>query len=356
MGIHFKAGAAAVAFSVLGAGLGGALLASGTAEARDLSVVSWGGTYQDAQRKVYFEPFEAETGTALVEDSWDGGIGALRAKVEGGVVSWDVVQVEAEELSIGCDEGLLMPIDWDTLGGRDAFLPSAVSDCGVGAIIWSTALAYDAGKFPKGGPKSWADFWDVEAFPGKRAMRKGPKYTLEFALMADGVAPEDVYAVLATKEGVDRAFAKLDEIKPHLIWWEAGAQPPQLLASGEVVMTSVYNGRLDAPRREGKDFRIVWPGSIYATDSWVVLTGSPNAEQGMKLIRFMSEPERQAKLPEFISYGVTHKAAMESIPAEQLANLPSAPQNLEVAVALDVGFWTDRIDELNKRFTAWAAQ
>lgn len=352
MGIHFNVGVAAVVFSLLGA----ALLASGAAEARDLSIVSWGGTYQDAQRKVYFEPFEAETGTALVEDSWDGGIGALRAKVEGGVVSWDVVQVEAEELSIGCDEGLLMPIDWETLGGRDAFLPSAVSDCGVGAIIWSTALAYDAGKFPKGGPTSWADFWDVDAFPGKRAMRKGPKYTLEFALMADGVAPKDVYAVLATKEGVDRAFAKLDEIKPHLIWWEAGAQPPQLLASGEVVMTSVYNGRLDAPWREGKDFRIVWPGSIYATDSWVVLTGSPNAEQGMKLIRFMSEPERQAKLPEFISYGVTHKAAMESIPPEQLANLPSAPQNLEVAVALDVAFWTDRIDELNKRFTAWAAQ
>ncbi len=352
MGNHFKAGAAALAV----AALSGALFAAGAANARDLSVVSWGGTYQDAQRKVYFEPFKSETRIPLIEDSWDGGIGALRAKVEGGAVPWDVVQVEAEELSIGCDEGLLMPIDWTKLGGRDAFLPSAVSDCGVGAIIWSTALAYDASKFPAGGPTSWADFWDVETFPGKRAMRKGPKYTLEFALMADGVAPKDVYSVLATKEGVDRAFAKLDQIKPHLIWWEAGAQPPQLLASGEVVMTSVYNGRLDAPRREGKDFRIVWPGSIYATNSWVVLTGSPNAEQGMKLIAFMSEPERQAKLPEFISYGVTNKAAMQSIPPALLANLPSAPQNLEVAVALDVRFWTDRVDELNKRFTAWAAQ
>jgi putative spermidine/putrescine transport system substrate-binding protein len=353
MGKHVLEGTTAVfAAAVIAA----TLIGAGDAAARDLSVVSWGGTYQDAQRKVYFEPFEAETGIALVEDSWDGGIGALRAKVEGGAVPWDVVQVEAEELSIGCDEGLLMPIDWAKLGGRDAFLPSAVSDCGVGAIIWSTALAYDAAKFPQGGPKSWADFWNVEKFPGKRAMRKGPKYTLEFALMADGVAPKDVYGVLATREGVERAFAKLDEIKPHLIWWEAGAQPPQLLASGEVVMTSVYNGRLDAPRREGRDFRVVWPGSIYATDSWVILTGSPNAEEGMKLIGFMSQPERQAKLPEFISYGVTNKGAMQSIPPDLLANLPSAPQNLEVAVALDVRFWTDRIDELNKRFTAWAAQ
>lgn len=329
---------------------------AGAASARDLSVVSWGGTYQDAQRKVYFEPFRTETGVPLIEDSWDGGIGTLRAKVEGGAAPWDVVQVEAEELSIGCDEGLLQPIDWDALGGRDAFLPSAVSDCGVGAIIWSTVLAYNAEKFSQGGPKSWADFWDIKQFPGKRGMRKGPKYTLEFALMADGVAPKDVYTVLATKEGVDRAFAKLDEIKPQLIWWEAGAQPPQLLASGEVAMTSVYNGRLDAPRREGKDFRIVWPGSIYAVDSWVILSGSPNAEEGETLIAFMSDAQRQARLPEFISYGVTNKAAMQSIPQDLLENLPSAPQNIEVSVPINVRFWTDHIDELNKRFNAWAAQ
>lgn len=333
-----------------------AVVLAGSAAARDLSVVSWGGTYQDAQRKVYFEPFKAETGTPLIEDSWDGGIGTLRAKVEGGAVPWDVVQVEAEELSIGCDEGLLMPIDWDALGGRDAFLPSAVNDCGVGSIIWSTVLAYDGEKFDQGGPKSWADFWNVEQFPGKRALRKGPKYTLEFALMADGVAPKDVYSVLATKEGVDRAFAKLDEIKPHLIWWEAGAQPPQLLASGEVTMTSVYNGRLDAPRNEGKDFRIVWPGSIYAVDSWVILKGSPNQDKAMQLIAFMSAPPNQKNLPKYISYGVTNKNATRAIPPEILTNLPSAPKNLEGAVAINTGFWTDNVDELNKRFNAWAAQ
>lgn len=352
MSLHPKA-------AVLAAGLVAALgtgVVGDAAMARDLTVVSWGGTYQDAQRKVYFEPFKQQSGLPLVEDSWDGGIGTLRAKVEGGAVPWDVVQAEAEELSIGCDEGLLVPIDWAALGGRDKFLPSAVSDCGVGAIVWSTVLAYDAAKFPEAGPKSWTDFWDVKTFPGKRGMRKGPKYTLEFALLADGVAPKDVYGVLATREGVDRAFAKLDQLKPSIIWWEAGAQPPQLLASGEVTMTSVYNGRLDAPRKEGKDFRIVWPGSIYAVDSWVILSGSPKVEDGMKLIAFMSDAERQAKLPDFISYGVTNAAAMAQIPPEQLANLPSAPQNLDVSLPINVRFWTDHIDELNKRFTAWAAQ
>lgn len=339
---------------VIGAALWAA--ATTTAAARDLTVVSWGGTYQDAQRKVYFEPFEKATGEKLIEDSWDGGIGVLRAKVQGGASVWDVVQVEAEELALGCDEGLLLPIDWAKLGGKDRFLPAAVSECGIGAIVWSTVLAYDASKFKNGAPKSWADFWDVETFPGKRGLRKGPKYTLEFALMADGVAVGDVYKTLATPAGVDRAFAKLDKLKPHIVWWEAGAQPPQLLASGEVTMTSVYNGRLDAPRREGKDFRIVWPGSIYAVNSWVILKNSPKVAEAMKLIAFMSSPENQRKLPELISYGVTNKEAMKELPPDLLANLPSAPQNLEGALAINTAFWTDHIDELTKRFNAWAAQ
>jgi putative spermidine/putrescine transport system substrate-binding protein len=345
----------------LALGVGAALMAAAgvtatPAAARDLTVVSWGGSYQDAQRKAYFEPFEKQTGMKLLEDSWDGGIGALRAKVQGGAVPWDVVQVEAEELALGCDEGLLLPIDWAKLGGRDKFLPAAVSDCGVGAIVWSTVLAYDASKFPQGGPKSWADFWDTKTFPGKRGLRKGPKYTLEFALMADGVPVADVYKVLATPAGVDRAFAKLDQLKRDIVWWEAGAQPPQLLASGEVTMTAVYNGRLDAPRREGKDYRIVWPGSIYAVDSWVILKGSPNVNDGMKLIEFMSEAKNQRKLPELISYGVTNKKAMEGLPPAVVANLPSAPENLKGALAINTVFWTDHIDELTKRFNAWAAQ
>lgn len=335
---------------------GGAVLAALPAAARDLTVTSWGGTYQDAQRKAYFEPFQRDTGIKLVEDSWDGGIGALRAKAQGGAVPWDVVQVEAEELAIGCDEGLLTKLDWTALGGRDAFLPGTTHDCGVGAILYSTGIAFDAAKFPGGGPRSWADFWNVQKFPGKRALRKGPKYTLEFALMADGVAPAEVYKVLATKEGVDRAFKKLDQLKPHLVWWEAGAQPAQLLASGEVAMTSIYNGRLDVPRKEGKDFRFVWPGSIWTVDSWSILAGTPKPQDALTLVVFMSRPENQKRLPQYISYGVTNKAATAQIPPDILKNLPSAPENLEGQIGIDAAFWTDHIDELSKRFNAWAAQ
>ena len=114
-------------------------LAAGAAAAADLTVTSFGGAYQDAQRKVYFEPFKQATGLDLVEDVWNGGVGAIRAKVEGGGQEWDVVQVEAEELVIGCEEGLYEPIDWEALGGKDQFIEAAVDDCGVGTIVWSTA-------------------------------------------------------------------------------------------------------------------------------------------------------------------------------------------------------------------------
>ncbi len=328
----------------------------GAVEARDLTVVSWGGSYQDAQRTIFFEPFAEKIGQPVLDESWDGGIGVIAARVAGGTPNWDVVQVEAEELELGCFDGMYEPIDWDALGGRDKFLDAAVSDCGVGAIVWSTALSYDASRLETA-PTSWADFWDTDAFPGKRGLRRGPKYALEFALMADGVAAEEVYDVLRTPEGVDRAFAKLDELKGDIVWWESGAQPLQLLGSGEVVMTSAYNGRISGINRtEGTNFQVVWPGSIYAVDSWVILKGSPNAEQAMDFITFASAAENQSKLPEYIAYGLPNKEAAAMVPEELKADLPTTPENLEGAIALETEFWTDNVESLTQRFNAWLAQ
>jgi putative spermidine/putrescine transport system substrate-binding protein len=325
--------------------------------ARDLTVVSWGGAYQDAQRKIYFEPFMKSTGIKLVEDSWNGGIGTLRAKVEGGNADWDVVQVEAEELLLGCDDGLFEPMDFNAIGGKDAFLPAAVNECGVGAIVWSTALSYDGDKLGASPPKSWADFFDLQKFPGKRGLRKGPKYALEFALMGDGVATADVYKVLKQPEGVDRAFKKLDAIKKDIVWWEAGAQPTQLLASGEVAMTSAYNGRIAAANMSDKrHFKIVWPGHIDAVDSWVILKGSPNKEAGLKFIAFASDPKRQAQLPELVTYGVTNKAASSLINPEILRELPTSPENLALGIPIDGEYWVANIERLTERFNRWVAQ
>ena len=326
------------------------------AQARDLTIVSWGGAYQDAQREVYFKPFMA-TGAKMAEESWDGGVGVLRAKIQGGNNNWDVVQVESEELLLGCEEGLYEKIDWARLGGKDKFLPDAVNDCGVGAIVYSFILAYDGDKIKGDAPKNWADFWNTQKWPGKRALRKGPKTTLEIALMADGVAPKDVYKTLATPAGVDRAFKKLDELKPNLIWWEKGSQPPQLLASGEAVMVDAYNGRIAAANdKDKKNFKIVWPNNLYTIDSWVIMKGTPNKAEAEKYLLFVSDPNNQKNLPPKIPYGPTAKAAQALVDKSVQSQLATAPENIKTALPINDKFWLENLDKLNQRFNAWVAK
>jgi len=333
-------------------------LAGAAAQARDLTVVSWGGTFQDAQREINFKPFSETSGKPVLDESWEGGYGVLQSKVRAGQPNWDVVEVESEELALGCADGIYEKIDWDKLGGRDKFIDSAVSDCGVGNIVWTVALTYDGNKLTGDNvPANWADFWDVEKFPGKRALRKGPKYALEIALMADGVPAAEVYDVLSTPEGVDRAFAKLDELRPNLIWWEAGAQPLSLLQTGEVAMTTAYNGRITGLNRtEGTNMKVVWPQSIYAVDSWAILKGAENAAAGMDFIAYASRPDVMIKLPQYVAYGLPNKEAAASVPPELAADLPTSEQNMAESIPLDVDFWVDNAEELGERFNAWVAQ
>jgi len=333
-----------------------ALAMTGVAAARELTVTAWGGSSQAAQKKIYYEAFMSKSGVKLLEDSWSGGIGILRTKVQGGNANWDVVQVEADEAVLGCDEGLFEKLDWKMLGGKEAFIKGAATDCAVGSVVWTTGLVYDGNRF-KDGPQTWADFWDVAKFPGKRTMRKGAKYTLEAALMADGVAPADVYKVLRTPAGVDRAFKKLDALKPHIVWWTAGSQPPQLLASGEVVMGDAYFSRvLAANKADGRNFKVVWPASVYAIDFWVILKGSPNKEQAMQLVTFMTRPENQKQFPPLALQGITSIEAGKQIDVAVVPSIPTSPDNLRVALPLDVEFWVDNTDQLNQRFNAWASK
>lgn len=330
----------------------GALGLAGNANARDFTVVSWGGAHQDSQREVYFEPFMEETGIDILEESYNGGLAQIRSQVQTETITWDVVQVEASELVRGCQQGLYEFIPWEEFGDRDDFIPGAATDCGVGTIVWAKVMAYNADRVD-GEPEGWADFWDVEQYPGNRGMRRGPRFNLEFALMADGVEPENVYDVLATEEGVDRAFAKLDELKPHIRWWEAGAQPPEWLASGDVTMTTAFNGRIGAAQKEGANFAISWDGQVYTVDSWVILLGTPNMDQALEFIRYASNPERQAQLPAYIPYGPTMKEAVPMVPEDLRANLPTAEENMENAVEENVEFWADYEEELEERFNAW---
>jgi len=342
--------------AVAAAGL--ALLGAGTASAqgRDLTVVSWGGAYQDAQREVYFRPWIAARGQRMLEETWDGGVGVLRARIQSGANTWDVVQVESEELLLGCEEGLFERLDFAAIGGRGNYIPQAVHECGVGAILYSFVQAWDRARLREG-PRNWADFFDTARIPGRRALRRGPKTTLEIALLADGVPPDQVYRVLATEAGVDRAFRRLDGIRRDLAWWERGSQPPQWLASGEVALTVAYNGRIAAANaNDGRDFGIAWAGNLYTLDSWVVMRGSPNRQRALDFLAFAGQAQVQAGLPPRIPYGVTAQGANALLTRDVLAQLPTAPANAEVSLQVDDKFWLDNLDRLNTRFNAWVSR
>lgn len=332
-----------------------AMLVTGPAIARDITVVNFGGANGDAQKVAFVQPFEKATGNKVITVEYNGEQAKVKAMVEAKHVVWDAVEVETGELGRGCDEGLYEKLDWSKIGNKADYIPEAVHQCGVGAFVWSTVLAYNADRL-KSAPTSWKDFWDVKKFPGKRGMRKGARYNLEFALMADGVAPKDVYKVLSTKQGVDRAFKKLDELKPYIQWWEAGAQPPQLLVAGDVVMSTAYNGRIDAAQREGKHLKSVWNGSIYDLDYWVIPKGSPNKDVAEKYIAFATSPAPQVAYAKHIAYGPVNRNALKQLDAKTLADLPNSPNNAKNAVLQDYQFWTDHGEELEQRFTAWATQ
>ena len=208
------------------------LLAAAPALARDLTVVGFGGGFQDNARKDIFAPYAAQTGQPLKDDVYNGEMARVYAMQKAGSVDWDVVMVEAPELERGCEDGVFARLDWSVID-RAKFVPNSTSVCGAGAVGWGQALFYDTAKIPNG-PKTFVELWDTKRFPGKRLLRNGAKTTLEVALMADGIAPSNVYPVLATREGQDRAFAKLDQIKPDLMFWRSGAQPLQLVGSGDV--------------------------------------------------------------------------------------------------------------------------
>ncbi|BAU75752.1 ABC transporter substrate-binding protein [Metapseudomonas furukawaii] len=320
-----------------------------------LTVVSFGGDNRQAQEKAFYQPFSASQGTTIRAADYNGEMAKIKVMADTGQTTWDVVEVETPELLRGCSEGLFEPLDWSRIGQQADFLPAAVSECGVGIFIWSTVLTYDATRLG-GAPQSWADFWDLEKFPGKRGLRRGAKFTLEIALLADGVPQQDLYTTLATQEGITRAFRKLDQIKSSIQWWEAGAQPLQWLAAGDVVMTSAYNGRVTTAQKEGQPFSIQWNGSLYDLDHWAIVKGSPNKAQAERFIAFASEPEQQRDFATAIPYGPSNIHTLALLDAAIRQNLPTAPDNLANARAMDTEFWIDHGEELEERFNAWASK
>ncbi len=345
-----------------------AILYVPVAWARDLVVATGGGPAQEAQRSILINGFATATGIVVRHAPRDGGIEELRSRKDAAKdkdpankegtkdapAAWDVVLARGDELQAACDEGLVEKLDWSAIGGKDHYLPPAVSDCGVGAGAYSYLLAWDKDKFP--GTPGWADFWDVAKYPGKRGLRRSPRVNLEVALMADGVAPADVYKTLRTADGIERAFRKLDQLRPYVVWWQTDEEAARLLRTGDVLMTSATNVEVaQANQKEHRNFGMQWAGSLWTVDSWAILKGSPAQRQAAQFLYFAGDSAIQARLAAAAPYSGLAKGALEGLPPDVTANLSLAPANIQGALAADEAFWRDNLDKLQQRFAAWLA-
>lgn len=343
-----------------------ATFAVATASGQPLTIANFGGAAGKAQEIAFIKPFSQLKKVEARGVEYPGDLPAVRAMLKKPKIEWDVVEVESTDIKTGCDEGLFERIDRASISSASFLLPGAVHECGVGAFLWSTVLAYDSSRF-KETPRNWQDFWDVQRFPGKRGMRKGPRYNMEFALIADGVNRRDVYAMLETEAGQNRALAKLEVLKPHIVWWDAGAQPPQRLASGQTIMSTAYNGRIAAANRDsGSKLAISWPDAMYELDYWAIVKGSPKRESALAFINFATSEEAQLAYSQEIPYGPTHFNAIlrydsgrsRSFDGAHLvdlsmapSDLPSAPGNLRRSLPFSSVFWKKFGTTVEKRFS-----
>jgi len=343
-----------------------------TASATELVVVSWGGAYTESQQKAYHEPYMANNPgiTIINDDSGSGALAKLRAMKEAGNVTWDLVDMTGSAAMTACEEGLAEEIDHDAVlaNAPDGTPASAdfgdliVSPCFIPQIVYSTTFGYRTDKVGDNPPTSIDDVFDLEKYPGKRSLEKRAVNNMEWALLADGVPSDEVYDVLSTDAGVKRAFAKLDTIKDSVVWWEKGAQTPQLLADGEIVMGSTYNGRLFSLIVEEKQpVAMMWDWQVFDLDGWVVPKGTKNKAEVMKYLKFATDTQRLADQSKYISYGPARASSAPlvgkhaALGIDMGPHMPTAPANSKNTLLYNIEFWADNNDDLNEKFYAWLA-
>ncbi|MEE9323999.1 MAG: extracellular solute-binding protein [Dehalococcoidia bacterium] len=324
-----------------------------------LNFNSWGGAYQAAQRQAFLVPLEERFGIEIIETFESGnGTALIRAQVEAGNVTWDVVDLTPPQIVPLITGGFLEELDFSVVDTRDFMDVTVTPYTGGGAITWSIVMAYNTDFYSEEGrrpPESWADFWDVN-FDGRRGYGNFMPGHLEFAMLAAGFTADEVFPLTLEKEEI--LFQKLEDLAPILDkFWSAGSTPPEDLISGELTITSAWNGRIFDAQLEGAPIAICWEcGYTIATDDWLIPLGAPNKELAELVIAWASFPEIQVQVSKYITYGPVNLAAIpllaDVVSAEVLAELPSAPQNVPFAVLEDELWMGENWDRLNDRYLA----
>ncbi len=336
-----------------------AMVSSG-AMAQDLTVTSFGGAYGAAQQKHMIDPYMADSGVNVLFEDYGGGVAEMKAQSESGNIQWDVVDIEVIDLERACSEGYLEVIDHSILPPGDDgtpaaedFIPEALHECGVGNIVWTIIFAYNNDAYSDG-PTTIEDFFNTEAFPGKRGLRKRPQVNMEWALLADGVAPDEVYDVLSTDEGQARAFAKLDTIKDDIVWYDSWSQAPVLLNDGGAQMVQSANGRIFAAiKEENAPFTMVWDSHVYDLDVWSVMKGTDKLDTALEFVKFATQTVPLSGMQD-VAYGPTRKSAQALLPDDVKQDLPTA--HLDEGVKADGIFWADYGESLGEKFNEWLLQ
>lgn len=315
-----------------------------------LTVADPGGPYSPGYRKAFYDPFEKATGVKVINVARDAEpVAQFRAMVETRSYSWDVCTLSLAARDIVQARDLLEPI-----GIASADIPGVMSEAltptWLGVDVYSTVMAYRGDKFGSGAsPQSWADFWNVGKFPGRRSLRKSPVDTLEQALLADGVPLDKLYPL-----DVERAYASLEKIKPNVdVWWTGGAQSSQLIQSGEVDMIGLWNARAQAAIDGGAAVKIVWNQGLYSIEGWGIPKGSPRADLARRFVKFCADAKQQSLFTEFLAYGPTNLKAYEHIPAERATTLPTFDANLKQMAIAQEAWWSVNRAPMTERFNAW---
>ena len=354
-------------------------VSAGVASAQDMAnsmtLVSWGGSYQKSQVNAYSDPYKAmHPGLEVIwDESSNEAVAKLRAMNEADNVTWDVVDVVAADALRLCDEGLAMEIDPDKIlapapdgtPASEDFGDLLVGDCFIPQIVYSTTFGYRTDMVGDNPPDNICDVFDLEAYPGKRSLEKRPINTMEWALLCDGVAKDEVYDVLATPEGQQQALDKLDTIKDQVIWWSAGADTPQLLADGEIVMGSTYNGRLFSVIEEQKQpVAMLWDAQVFDLDGWIIPAGLPEDRlaRALDFVRFATDTQRLADQAKYISYGPARASSAPlvgkhaELGIDMAPHMPTDPNNAKNTFLYNYEFWADYRDDIDAKFQAWLAQ
>ncbi|MDM0121105.1 ABC transporter substrate-binding protein [Variovorax arabinosiphilus] len=312
-----------------------------------------GGIYSQAYAAAFYKPFTAKTGIEVVPVQANAEPTAqIKSMVETGNYTWDMAKISQPAILI-LTSGSKVYLEKHGVESDPnvAKIPAQyMSPYGVGTNVYSTVLAYRNAAFKgRKAPNSWADFWNTKDFPGRRSLRKHPFDTIEEALMADGVAPGQVYPA-----NLDRAFASLDKVKSKVdVWWNSGAQVEQMLMSNEVDMVATWVSRPQQAIGKGADVTIVWNQNLWGVDNWSILAGTPNADACREFIRFASDPKRQAVQAEFFAAGFTQPEAFNYVKPEIAKNSPTSPENMKSGVQINARYWLDNQAAVIERFNGW---